>query len=244
MTLAQLSKVAASYLEVTEADLTKNGVNLFLIAANNARKNAELLHNFEYTRISASLDIVGAAGGALSSATYLAGTATAGVKEIVNVTLTNSAGSRYPVSFTRSDIAIERERVEQNLDYNQSRYRSDADAVSIYGYSSVTQRGGNLYIYPLSPTDSQTSTIYIEGYGWLPDYVDADLLTSTPKDFLLQHGASYMQWETIIELNYFIKRFVPRQEGQLSAPERSRDVAWRNLLLWDSYSVDSHVTPA
>jgi hypothetical protein len=61
-------------------------------------------------------------------------------------------------------------------------------------------------------------------------------------DFFLLYGASYLQWEIIIELNYFFKTFVPRQEGNLASPEKQRDAAWQAFLEWDSYLVDSNIS--
>lgn len=68
MTLATLKSTCAAFHKKTASDLTVNGVDLFLVAANNARKQGELLHNFEYCRVQATLDIDGTTGGALSSA--------------------------------------------------------------------------------------------------------------------------------------------------------------------------------
>ncbi len=68
MTLASLKSLCAAYHLKSTGDLTVNGVDLFLAAANNARRAAEQLHDFEFTRISATLDIDGDTGGALSAA--------------------------------------------------------------------------------------------------------------------------------------------------------------------------------
>lgn len=68
MTLSQLKAVCAAYHDKTAADLTVNSVDLFLVAANNVRRSAELRHNFELSRVSATLSIDGVEGGALSDA--------------------------------------------------------------------------------------------------------------------------------------------------------------------------------
>lgn len=77
MTLAQLKAVCAAYHKKAVGDLTVNGVDLFLIAANNARRNGEKLQNFEMARVTATLDIDGETGGALADA-VIAGNGVAG----------------------------------------------------------------------------------------------------------------------------------------------------------------------
>jgi hypothetical protein len=70
MTLANLKKICAAYHKVATSALTVDSVDLFLVAANNVRSNAELLHNFELSRVQATLSIDGTTGGALSDAVF------------------------------------------------------------------------------------------------------------------------------------------------------------------------------
>lgn len=64
-----LKALTAAYHKKTASDLTVNAVDLFLIAVNNAQRQAQRRHNFEASRVSASLVIDGITGGALSTAT-------------------------------------------------------------------------------------------------------------------------------------------------------------------------------
>lgn len=344
MTLVQLKAVCAAYHKKTVDELTQNSVDLFLVAANNARRNAELRHNFEYCRVLANLDIVVPSGGSLGNASVSesSGYGTfAGIREVVAVTRESSAGYQLPVDFTRADMALERERtiIEQDSDcWPVNRYPSDADLLRRGGYGGVVQRGSRLFIYPAPNDSTNTVAVVLQGYGWLADYTAANLQSNTlsivgtlnpditspsyedlgaagditgaeiygkqvepgyylvyfdsagadgwyiksvppsadywkltttnsddptgnytpngaatgtavislianpTTDFFLLYGASYLQWEIIIELNYFFKSFVPRQEGNLASPEKQRDAAWNAFLEWDSYLVDSNVT--
>jgi len=108
--------------------------------------------------------------------------------------------------------------------------------------TSIIQRGGKLYIYPLDTVSTTPISVILEGYGWLRDYVAADLSDAEPTDFFIEHGFAYMQWAIVCELNYIFQHFVPRQEGVLSAPEKARDQAWHDFVTWDSYMVDSNMT--
>lgn len=76
MTLAQLKKVVAAYLGTTTADLTRDSLDLFLVAANNVRKEAELIHSFELARVSGTLSIDGVTGGGLANVAFDSGLGT------------------------------------------------------------------------------------------------------------------------------------------------------------------------
>ena len=222
-------------------------MDLFLLAANNARKRAEQLHSFEYMRCTASLNIDGVTGGQFSTAT-IDDPRFSKLKEIVAVSILRQ-GIYYPVDFTRADIEIERERSGLELDNEwwPYRYPSDAQIAILYSTQVVVQRAQGLYLFPrvsnLYPEQVNPIPVFLEAYGFLRDYIATDLQSSTPTDFFIENGFEYMQWATIKELNYLFQTFVPRQEGNvIPDPKAERDEAWRDFLLWDAYLVDSHVT--
>lgn len=71
MNLSQIRSVVAGlhrYPGGVSTLLGADGTDLFLNAANNARRNLELKHNFEFSRLNAILEIDGLAGGALNTA--------------------------------------------------------------------------------------------------------------------------------------------------------------------------------
>lgn len=78
-----------------------------------------------------------------------------------------------------------------------------------------------------------------EGTGTLTTaFVDSEVdLTQT--DYFLTTGFNYMQWQTIVELNYLIQRFVPRQEGNLNPPEKLAEMALEKLIRDDTNAVES-----
>lgn len=342
MILSDLKSVCAAYHKKAASDLTVNGVDLFLVAANNVRRNkGELLHNFEYARCTATLDVNGTLGGNLddavidnedattvivtgtlspdltgtytrqgqfsgfdlfilsgstpaflyfnaTAASYIlsttlstssvanafkpspaqatpigtfphagtyTGTATAvggdssrfaKVKEIVAVSRMRPDGTYIPLDFTRSDIPIERDRTELEFSDNlfpYLRYPSDARINARGTSSSMIQRGRRLEIHPFYAGNDQTTfNVRLECYGLLRDYVAANLSDTQPTDFFVEYGAQFMQWTIINELNFYWKTFVPRTEGNLSAPETKAADAWRDLLVWDTYQVDSNST--
>ena len=122
------------------------------------------------------------------------------------------------------------------------RYPSDAQYLARGSTSTIIQRNGSLYVYPFSNVTTTPLSVRLLGYAWLADYTASDLLSTTEKDFFLSKGSRYMQWAIVCELNYIFQRFVPRQEGVLAPPEKAREEAWRDFVLWDEYLVDPNST--
>lgn len=248
MNLFQLKATVAAYHQRTAADLTINSVDLFLVALNNATKWAQKEHDFENCRCTATLAIDGVTGGALTAAVISPTGVFSGIRAVVDVSGMRLAGDFVPFDFTRVDVAIERDRAELELsdDYwPTNRYPSDAQILARSSSSTLVLRGGSIYQFPRVATTTQPPvTVYLEAYGWLNDYVAGDL-TGTgdpPKDFLVANGFDFLQWSTIIELNYICQTFVPRQEGNPGSPEKMKKDAWDNLILWDSYTIDPFAT--
>lgn len=251
MNLATLKATVASYHEKDLADLTKNGIDLFLVAANNARKNGEKLHTFEGVRCTAELDIDGVLGGQLSAAKLNPPKVFRAIKEVIGVSIRRN-NIWIPVDFSRADIIKERERSNLELDWRMgpgNRYPSDSEFIWNQGFNKIVQRGDGLYIFPEfgSCCDDNQACGYVhvklECYGFLADYVAGDLSNESEFDLFLAHGDTYMQWAIIHELNYIFQTFVPRQEGNvIPSPKEERDAAWRDFLLWDTYQTDSHIT--
>lgn len=244
MNLIQLKAAVAAYHSVEVEELTQGPVDLFLVALNNVRKKAEKRHNFGLTRCTGVLDIDGVNGGSLSDATIMPANMFSGIKEVIALSGLNVSQQFVPLDFTRADIEIERERYEIELSNNfwpTDRYPSDADVLRNVGAGTLVMRGNTIYNFPRMQTSAGNVplTVYIEGYGWLLDYTDDDLDGNIdelgPKDFLVEHGFEFLQWATIIELNWKFQTFVPRQEGNVGSPEAMRQEAWKDLLLWDTY---------
>lgn len=236
--LASIKIACASYLRRDPIEFISNGIDLFLLAVNNARKQAEASHDFEYSRIVATLAVV-PGGASLKNVSFVEGEATASIKSVTGIRRLGTNGFFYPLDFTRWGIAQERDRsaLELRDDYwTILRYPSDADVLNFYGTNtSVVQRGRKLFLYPgFSGQDPQSITLYIDGYGWLNPYGSVEDVTE-PEDFIVENGLAYLQWATICELNKMFATFVPRQEGNLSEPTKERDEALKQLVLWDDY---------
>lgn len=99
MNLANLKAVVAAYHQKAASDLTVNGVDLFLGAVNNARRAGEQLHDFELARLTATLDIDGQTGAAISDA-VIAGNAQDAFSDGSNSYVRQGTFSGYPLYVT------------------------------------------------------------------------------------------------------------------------------------------------
>lgn len=78
--------------------------------------------------------------------------------------------------------------------------------------------------------------IAVDGNVWMDTYDDI-----TDTDPLLQHGFDFMMWQTIIEVNHMLLKFVARQEGTIAPPTQARDAAFDSLIIWDSLQADGNI---
>lgn len=90
-------------------------------------------------------------------------------------------------------------------------------------------------ILTISPTTDKVE-VAVNGNVWMEPYT-----SHRDTDFLLDNGFEYMMWETIIEVNFMLLKYVSRQEGTISPPTQARDAAWEALVLWDSHSIDGNI---
>ncbi len=247
MNLATLKATVAEYHEKEITDLTRGEVDLFLVAANNARKKAEKRHDFKFCQLRATLVVDGVNGGALEDAEITPEDKFASIRQISSIGGMTAGGRVVPLNFSSYEAAVEEDRTVFNaggewLDRTPADWEVEAFAGSFGG--GIVQRGDMLFRYPGGVNTTTDGLVYIEGTGWLLDYTDAQLAEpeADPQDFFLEHGFEWLQWEIIMALNYKFQTFVPRQEGNVGSPQSLRDEAWRDLVVWDSYAVAANST--
>lgn len=78
--------------------------------------------------------------------------------------------------------------------------------------------------------------------AYTPDGANTGTATAaagtTIDDVWTKHGAQYLIWATIVELNHRFKTFVYRQEGNLQSPIQLRDEALAHFVDWDGYKLE------
>ena len=191
------------------------------VAANNARKYAEMSHDFSANRMTGFATL--SPGTALSLDSVAIDTtdtpATRSFKTLNAVYIRNSTeGTLVPVKV----VARQTQMVGMFK-------RQDLETPS---WDSTTYAVVNGRLVTLDPL-AEATEIAIDGNVWMEDYVD-----DSDTDWMLEHGFEFMMWQCIIELNHMLQKFVPRQEGALAPPVRSRDEALDKMIVNDSYTLD------
>lgn len=163
MTIGQLKATTAAFFKVEQSELTKNGVDLFLMALNTVRLNAELNHDFEFTRQSVTVAVDNVLGGSLELA-VLEGTATTvRVKQVVDIA--GKTGERkFPVEWTTREESM----VRQRGDHDGFPLCLDEPWVQ-EGQPRFELRNRKLWHYP-ERTAAGSETVYVEAYVFSPDW--------------------------------------------------------------------------
>lgn len=191
-----------------------------LEAANNARKSAEMCHDFACCFMTAT-------GSITSSAPFDLGAVS--VEDVTYSFKTLSGVATDNLDGTYTPIRIISRQTQVGLLFKQQDLGTETYQT---GYTAIVH-GTKI---ALSPISDETVPVAVTGYVWADDYVD-----DTSTDWFLDRGFAYMQWATICELNHMLLKFVPRQEGTLAPPEKNRDLALESLIVVDSYSTEGGI---
>ena len=109
MTLLQLRSMMAAYLQKSVPDLTINGADLSLLALNNVRRQAEMIHDFEFSRKHVTVTVDAMSGGTLDDAIQ-EGSPSCDVKSVIEVGVYDDNFNLQPVEWTTVSESIERQR--------------------------------------------------------------------------------------------------------------------------------------
>lgn len=175
-TLLDIKTSAASYLDRELADFTINGQDLWLIAANQVRKQAELDHDFEFNRKFVSVSVNGTTGGDLGSALDINSNPVI-VKTVIEVGMLDQQQNLIPVEWTTVAESLERQR--QGNRFAVPRYPDDNwTRDTPYGLSRFNFAGDSIFRWPkTSDSESLNFPLWMEVYSFDRDWTSADLQT-------------------------------------------------------------------
>lgn len=78
----------------------------------------------------------------------------------------------------------------------------------------------------------------------VPTLVDFnEQLGNSYSDFFTQRASDYLLYGSIVHINYFSQKFISRQEGFLSPPEKLRDKSLATLIEWDNFMWEQSFQP-
>ena len=234
MNIGQIIDVSKAYLQ-QEDDCCFNagGVDLGLVAANNAKKRAERLHDWNAERTTVELDLVGTAN--LSDAVGYGSEVKVPIKSPYQFYIETTRGTDTvltPVRHNDVKRAARRDVEYRDKPYNiytWQRYPGDAYTENFRSEVKILMQGNQI---SLTPPTNEATKIVIDAYQWLPEYTGPN-----DEDWFTENGQTYLQWAIIAELNHLTQTFVDRQEGSIGsrAVEQARDGDLQDLIMQDDY---------
>lgn len=215
-------------MEVDPSALLVNSQDLGLLALNQARKQAELMYNFEFSRRLVTVTVDGVTGGSLSSAVLYGTNTVVDIKNIVDLGMFDSTGNLIPAEWTTISESLVRQR-EDNPSM-EPRYVTDGwRSEGPVGRGRFVIANDTIYRFPKDSTAS--FDLGLEVYSFDYDWTD---LNAAPQPWAT-HGSQYLLWQSVVFLNHRIKSFVPRQEGNLAPPTDLANAGLAAFREWDVY---------
>ncbi len=238
MNVGEIKKAVAAYLDKPVTDFAKNGIDLLLIASNNARKYAERMHDFSHLHAYGKLTLPSGESGVALSAATTTGDVAVSVKTLLNVYRRYDSGD-LPLSLMEKSAltTLQRESNDRTLwDSDTVRALADYDTYpDEILHRKVYRLGNTLYLHPSPSAEMELRIDYV---GWADDYtVDADT------DFFTESAQDYMIFQSIVEVNHFTGSFAYRAEGSLAPPEKIAEKLLQAVIEQDKSSQNDGITP-
>lgn len=242
MTVGQLKTISAAYLHKDPTDFVRGGVDLVLVALNNARRTAERMNDFLLQTEVCELLVDPTDGGSLEDA-YLRGDdeeTPVKIKDYKTFYLTSDDGDIPLYHHSKKNIAVWTS--ERNLAARgrylttDFRYPDDSYLRTFrVGPTEVYINGRRVF---LNPAQETAKVLAIDAILWMTDYT-----SDSQTDWMTENCPEYLQYAAICELNYFTATFVPGLDGNLAPPERLKKEALETLIRWDASQISNGRNP-
>lgn len=244
MNVGSLKKVIAAYLQVPVADTVIEGIDLALLALNNARKVAEQIHDWNCEQVMVYGDATNGVG-TWSTMALVENDEDVNLKQPETFYSNEGNDVLVPLFHHSRKLGAVRakERIKaQFVEGSIFRYRGDDGLFRSFTIGTSYNLSYEIFLhggaYEIAPAPTGVKRIHVDGYMWLPDYTE-----DTDTDFFTDHGSMYLQWAGIVELNNLFQVFIPQQEGSLPPPVKMRDDALATLIEHDNFIVESGRQP-
>jgi hypothetical protein len=227
-----LQKVPTDFV-VTNPSPPPTSVDLLLDAINQSHQHAMQYHDFEYAKVSVDA-LVDLTNGVPISPLPLHTTSTlVTVKKVLRAFIADGFGGVRPIKFVSRDWQVADSAQRWNgVPYPWAPAQRDMPQYPTFYEVYLTQQADLLMLYPSAQVvvPQNPMLVVLDVIRYFPDYDN----TSNNSDFLLQFGDDFLMWDACCNLNPLVKEYVPRQEGNVSAPTEQRDAAWQDLIAWDA----------
>lgn len=208
-TLKDIKAAVAGYFGKVSSDLTVNGLDLFLSAANQVRRFAELHHDFEFQRTLVTLDVNGTTGGSLLDVeNYYDKDQGVDIKTIIDVGLFDTDGNLRPVRWDTATSSLRGGDLERLA---IPRHPTDAQAITPWlgRLSRFVFVGNQVFAFPLSTTgSSETFHLGLEVYNFSPDWVGTRSITVSGTTGSTDPNGVYTQAGRYLDAPFYLKSTV------------------------------------
>lgn len=253
MNLLEIQKAALAYHAKADGTVPTGivgGIDLFLVAANQAKAMASDTHDFNFQQKLLDVNISTVTGGTLTTAVVHGTQNAVVVKTVLDMGIYDKFGNFIPVEWTTTEESQERQREENRYQHPLYRYPTDAEYHShTWGQNRITLRGDTIATWPLADPQMPDRNIvlgidaYVEDDDWTTeDYgtpasgQQSEVAPTT--DIWTTKGAQFILWQSICDLNKFFKTFVARQEGNVAEPQERATTALAALVEWDVFKFE------
>ena len=230
-----LQKVATDFV-ITNPNPPPTTVDLLLDSINASHQHALQYHDFEYAKVSVDA-LVDLFSGVPISPLQIHGTTGPAnlvtVKKVLRAYIADGFGGVRPIKFVSRDWQYADAGQRWNgVPYPWAPVQRDMPSYPTFYEIYLTQQADTLMMYPNARVvvPQNPLPLFLDVIRYFPDYDN----TSNNSDFLLQFGEKFLMWDACCNLNALVKEYVPRQEGNVSAPTEQRDDAWQDLIAWDA----------
>jgi len=209
MELLELRTKLARYMQRALADFTSGGQDLLVEALENARLNAEKSYNWTAQQEQVTVVV------------QPTGTTIPGTIKCVTGAWMLIQNEPYPLEVrSQADNFMRQSKIRRAME--PRRYLSDAELSTPMSLRSRFQLVFNGNLLSVAPTQTANVSVILDTQQWMTTYRGA---ADDYEDWMMQTGQEYLFWQAIVELNFLVKAFVPRQEGNIAPPERLAEMA-------------------
>lgn len=205
MNFGEFKQVVQAFAAREPGELQRFGQDLLTLSINNAKRQAEQLIDFEYSKLTVSVGLTNGVGD-LRHARAVVGSNPVHIKRIVSARVSGT-----PVRF-----------VSQQHWNNRLSRRTDGGWTDLM----LVQHGRLVKIAGESETSSLATSVELDVVSFLPSYV-ADL----DSDFLLEYCEPYMKARSVAELDSFLRRDSLAVTLKLLEDAWAATVAWNTGIL-------------
>lgn len=214
--LLGIKTAIATYFGKVVGDLTINGQDLSLVALNQVRLQAEMVHDFEFTRKLVTVEVDGAIGGSLDEAVVYGTAIPVEVKSVIDVGIFDVDGNMRAVDWNTVAEGLNTQRLD-NPHGVIPRYPTDAQSLSgPLGVSRFQFSGQSIYKFP--KVVGETYTVGMEVYTFTTDWTGVLTITGDPVPYA--NGTYYEQGA------FNGKPFYVRNDGEYLVFWSSELVTW------------------